>query len=231
MIQLEVVDACPSTSDALRCRAEAGGGEAALVAGLQTAGRGRLGRTWTSPPGNVHLSVLLRPGAAVVPGHWSLLAAVALAACVAPLVAPGAVRLKWPNDVLLDGGKVGGILLDAGGSPAWIVIGFGVNLVAAPEGLGRRVACLADHGAAPAPEAFACALVQRLDDGRRAYERDGFAPVRAAWSALGPEAGSAVAVNGAAGRIEGRFLGIEPDGAMLVEQDGRRRRIVSGEVE
>ena len=228
-IPLELVPEIGSTSETLKQRAAAGSGEAALLATVQTAGRGRLGRSWSSPAGNLHVSVLLWPGVPVMPGHWSLLAAVALAACVAEgaALATGRLRLKWPNDLMLDGGKLAGILLDSGGTPPWLVIGFGMNLVAAPAGLGRAVACLGDHQVPPTPEAMARRLLARLAAWRVRYEAEGFAPVRAAWLDLGPEPGDPIRV----GATEGRFQGLGPDGALLLDVAGETRSIVSGEVQ
>jgi len=241
LIPLQHVAEAASTSETLRRLAETGHGETALMADRQTAGRGQRGRVWSSTEGNLHLSVLLRPPAPFMPGHWSLLAAVALAAALRPLL-PWPARLKWPNDVLLDGGKLAGILLEAGtlpsggslpgagSQPAWLVIGFGVNLVQAPVGLDRAVACLADHGPVPPAAAFARLLLEQLADWRQRYEREGFMPIRAAWLADGPHAGDAIAIGSGDTRLEGRFHGIGPEGGLLLEQDGAIRTIMSGEV-
>lgn len=226
---LEHVAEVGSTSDVLKQRAEAGGGEAALLADRQTAGRGRLGRGWVSPPGNLHLSVLLRPGTPFHPGHWSILAAVAMAR-VAAGYAEG-IRLKWPNDVMLHGAKLAGILLEADGQAGWLVIGFGANLVHAPPGLGRPVAVLGQHTRAPGARDVATALLAEIGHWRQTYAREGFDPVRAAWLALGPVPGSRVTVGSPGGQIEGRFHGLGPDGALLLDQDGVLLTVRSGEVE
>lgn len=229
---LERVDEVGSTSDILRARAAAGSGEVALLARRQTGGRGRLGRRWETVAGNLHLSVLLRPGAPVAPGHWSLLSAVALAETLERVVPrAGAVRLKWPNDVLLNGAKVAGILLEAGvDAQPWLVIGFGVNLAGAPPGLDRATACVADVMPPPTPDAFARRLLASIAHWRGRLCRDGFAPVRNAWLALGPSPGDAVTVGGGQ-RTGGTFRGIGPDGALLI--DGLAGPVVvrSGEVE
>ena len=206
MFALEVVEQAASTNDELKRRAEAGAGEVALMARRQTAGRGRMGRLWTAPAGNLNLSVLLRPGPVRSPGHWSLMCGVALAEAVRAARPDADVRLKWPNDVLLDGGKLAGILLEAGGD--WVVAGFGVNLVAAPV-LDRPTACL---GVPLGPEAFAEALLGRVAAWRDRMAAEGFRPVRDAWLASGPAPGAALP--------EGTFAGLADDGALLVTRDG-----------
>lgn len=229
MIPLHQVAEIPSTSEALKAQAERGVPETALLAAIQTHGRGRLGSTWRSIPGNLNLSVLLRPNAPIQPGHWSLLAAVALARTIhAP---PGRLRLKWPNDLLLEGCKLAGILLESGGNPPWLVLGFGVNLAGTPPDLGRPVAALTQLAPAIPPPHFARTLLTQLDQCRRTYETQGFPPIHAAWRALGPEPGDPITVRSPTGRLEGTFAGLAPNGALLLDQAGTIRTIVSGEVE
>jgi len=219
---LEQVDEIGSTSEALKARAASGApGEVALLARWQSGGHGRHGRTWRSVDGNLHLSVLLRPQSLRWPGHWSLLAAVALADAVREYVPdPGALRLKWPNDLLLVRpfqAKLAGILLEAGiGGEPWLVIGFGVNLAVAPVDLERPTACLADLCPAPPPDEFASHLLDGLHRWRSRYGREGFAPVRAAWLAAAAHTrGESVAIGIGSNRIQGTFCGIGPDGALL----------------
>ena len=230
--RLEVHAALPSTSDLLLRRAEEGVPEGtAILAREQTAGRGRAGRTWTSPPGNLYLSVLLRPGGPVREApQWSLLAGVALAEAAAELdPEPGLLRLKWPNDLLRDGAKCAGILAESAlapdGSLAWLALGFGVNLTHAPVLPDRPTATL---GAAERPERFAARLLARLGHWREMQRVRGFAPVRAAWCRLGPAPGEALALRGLAGT--GLFAGLAEDGSLLLEIDGARRAVTAGEV-
>lgn len=231
---LEIVDEIGSTSDALKLRAVAyPGQEAALLARRQISGHGRLGRAWHSIDGNLHLSVLLRPQILLWPGHWSILAAVALADTVRHyLPEPEAMRLKWPNDLMLDDGKLAGILLEAGfASGPWLVIGFGVNLAGAPPGLGRPVADMASRCPAPAPEAFAVRLLQVLQDWRARYDRDGFDPVRAAWLAVAHRPGEPIAVGIGEQRLHGAFRGLGDDGALLLDGRDGELRVTAGELE
>ena len=131
-------DEVGSTNDLARRLAEEGEPEGAVVlARAQTAGRGRHGRIWSSPAGNLYVSVLLRPGRGLgETSALSLVSGLALADALAELGADGSrLKLKWPNDVLIDGAKVAGLLLESGGAgstAAWVVVGSGVNLVSAP---------------------------------------------------------------------------------------------------
>ena len=229
-IPLETVDEIGSTSEALKARAACHGPEAALLARRQSEGRGRLGRPWRTVDGNLHLSVLLRPQNLRWPGHWSILAAVALTDTVRPYVPPNALRLKWPNDLMLNGGKLAGILLEAGFAPGpWLVIGFGVNLAGAPSDLGRPVACLAT--AALAPEVFADRLLRTLQGWRRRYAAEGFAPVRAAWLAAAHAPGERIVVGTGGKRVHGTFRGLGDDGTLLLDGPGGERSITAGELE
>ncbi len=232
-IALDLVDEVDSTSDALKRRAETTPiGEFALLARRQTGGRGRLGRRWETIDGNLHLSVLLRPGPMRRPGHWSLLAGVALAqAAAACLPDASGLRLKWPNDLVLNGAKLAGILAEAGDAGApWLVLGFGVNLAGAPDGLGRATACLADHAPPPAPEAFARRLLAIVQGWRLRYAADGFDPVRAAWLERAPPLGEALSVTSGSEVMKGRFAGLSSTGGLLLETAAGLVTIVSGEL-
>ena len=234
--RLEVAESLPSTSDALRLRAEAGEApRLALIARRQTAGRGRSGRAWASPVGNLHLSVLLRPGGEVAEAaQWGLLAGVALAEAASTAEPdPQALRLKWPNDLLRRGAKVAGILAEAALTAdrparlAWVVLGIGVNLRSAPGLPDHPTACLA---VAEAPEAFAARLLRRLDHWAAVQGRMGFGPVRDAWMARGPELGTDLAVRGDAAPLNGRYAGLAADGGLLLDTGEGRRHILTGEV-
>lgn len=246
--RLLVEESLPSSFDHLRRLAQEGAADGlAVLARVQTAGRGRDGRSWRSPRGNLHLSVLLRPaGPAREAAQWSLLAGVALAEAAATLdPEPRLLRLKWPNDLLRGGAKVAGILTEAsltpGGGPdsplAWLIFGIGANLAEAPAlPDGRPTAVLAT--AECAPEDFAARLIARLDHWRAIHARLGFAPIRAAWQALGPDRGAELTIRGGGGRgdaewLRGRYAGLAEDGALLLAPEqgvGPLRRIATGEI-
>jgi len=232
--RLELVDEIGSTSEALRARAaDATSGEVALLARRQTGGHGRLGRSWQSIDGNLHLSVLLRLSTLQWPGHWSILAAVALADTVCPYLPDrGSLHLKWPNDLMLHGGKLAGILLEAGVLHLpWLVIGFGVNLAGAPSGLGRPTTCLADVGSPPTPEQFASQLLESLQRWRECYDCEGFPPVQAAWLAMAHAPGDPIVAGVGQHRVHGTFRGLGSGGALVLDSSDGEVVIVAGELE
>jgi BirA family biotin operon repressor/biotin-[acetyl-CoA-carboxylase] ligase len=226
-----------STSDLCTQLAAAGEPEGlAIMALRQTAGRGSRGRNWQSPVGNLYLSALLRPpGMLAEVGRWALLVGVALSdALSAFLPDAGALALKWPNDVLLDGRKVAGILLDATPTPAgaidWLVIGCGVNLAHAPDVPGRRTACVAEFAAPPTPKAMAAALLDRLAHWRSVRALDGFGAVRAAWLARAQPVGTKVELAYNGRLLGGTFAGLADDGSLLLATGGRVEAFATGEI-
>jgi BirA family biotin operon repressor/biotin-[acetyl-CoA-carboxylase] ligase len=178
------------------------------------------------------LSLLLRPDEALrEAGQWALLAGLALAEAL-DAEPGGRFALKWPNDLLCDGAKLGGILVDAeagaGGRLAWLVIGIGVNLAQAPDVEGRAVASL--EGAI-APETLAWRIMERVSALCDLRRTSGFAPIRAAWTRLALPAGTAMTVKLAGGEVAGRFVGLNEAGNLLLATpDGGTRAIVAGEV-
>jgi BirA family biotin operon repressor/biotin-[acetyl-CoA-carboxylase] ligase len=232
---LEIHESLTSTSDLLRERAKGGAPDGlAILARRQTAGRGTSGRRWDSPPGNLHLSLLLRPGGPLrAAPHWALLAAVALAETLAPLLPdPTALRLKWPNDLLLGEAKLAGILAEATAAPdqtiAWLALGIGVNLAHAPALPDRLTACLPPP--APAPEAVAIPLLAAIGRWRAVLAGQGLAPVLAAWQARGPAIGAPLSVRQGGALLTGRFAGLGEDGTLLLATEAGLRRIVAGEI-
>ena len=226
--RLRSFESLPSTQTLLATLAEAGEPERlAILARRQTAGRGREGRSWEGPAGNLHLSLLLRPpGPARLIPQYGLLAAVALHEAAARPEA----RLKWPNDLLLGEAKAAGILAEAALAPdgaiAHLIIGFGANLAHAPVLPDRHTACL---GAEP-PEALAGRLLHALDRWLTRAAVEGFAPVREAWMRAGPERGALLTIRQGADAVSGRYEGLAEDGGLLLATGGRVHRFVSGEV-
>lgn len=227
-------DSLPSTSDLLLRLAAAGEPEGlAVLARSQTAGRGRDGRGWASPAGNLFVSVLLRPGgSARQAGAHALLGAVALAEALdAWLPDPAALRLKWPNDLLLGDAKLAGMLCESAATPQggidFLVIGFGANLAVAPDLPDRPTARLP----VPAPpEAVALRLLHRIAAWRPRMAQQGPGPVVAAWMARGPAMGARLTLRAGAAVTAGLYRGLDGDGALLLEVDGRVRRCAAGEV-
>jgi BirA family transcriptional regulator, biotin operon repressor / biotin---[acetyl-CoA-carboxylase] ligase len=226
-----------STSDLCVTLARAGEPDGlAVLARRQTKGRGSRGRNWESPAGNLYLSVLLRPaGNAVEAGRWALLAGVALAEALEHrLRDPSTIRLKWPNDVLLAGRKLAGILIDseidAEGRLEWLVIGLGANLVQAPAIAGRSVAALAEAGVASAPEAVAARVLERLRHWQHARHVQGFEAVRTAWLQRAHPVGTQLTVRFAGQVLSGSFVGLDEDGSLLLQGTSGVRRLPTAEI-
>ncbi len=193
---------------------------AALLAYRQTAGRGRRGRAWASLPGNLAFTYAGRTTAP--PAQIALLgfaAGVALAEEAQARLGPGIAALKWPNDMLLAGAKAAGVLIECGAlaGETWFALGIGANLARAPGDAGQPTAAFNDFAPAPAPEEFACALLARLAAWSARLERDGFAPVRAAWLAHAAGLNETIRVNLGAEQAVGRFAGLSDDGALMLD--------------
>lgn len=243
------LDAIDSTNAELRRLSEGGGGAApasapeeglVVAAAVQTAGRGRRGRTWESPRGNFSASVLVRVG-----GDWgeagqlSFVAGVALHEVLSAL-APGLrLALKWPNDVLLDGAKLSGMLLEtvfppgAAAGQGMVIIGTGVNLAATPEADPLYpTACLRDHGVHVSPAALLSVYGEALAAWLDRWRREGFEPVRTVWLAAAHGIGGPVTARLANGETRtGTFEALDGDGALILAlPDGGRERILAGDV-
>ena len=224
---LIALDEADSTNDEAKARAAAGAAEGTVVwARQQRAGRGRRGREWVSPPGNLYVSVILRP--ACEARHVAQLSFVAALAALdlvdGPL--PGRAQCKWPNDILVDGGKVAGILLESalgpGGHVDWVVLGVGVNLASHP-GLEGPIpsTSLADAGAPPlAPNDAIPSLLGALTRRRHEWEEQGFAPIRRAWLARAHGLGGPVTVANGGRTLVGTFEGLDAEGALVLAQPG-----------
>lgn len=237
IIALPTVD---STNAEAQRRAAAG--EAApfwVIADTQTAGRGRSGRSWASAAGNLQASLLIRLSAPAPKAYQlSLVAGVAVidairAACPS-LPDSARLRLKWPNDILVDGAKTGGILVESGlrAGALEAAIGIGVNLASHPEDLGRLVTHLGAYAPAPAPTDLLAHLAPAMQHWLAVWgEGAAFADVRAAWLARAGEPGEALTINTGAETVTGRFEGLDADGALLLrDADGRTRRFSFGDV-
>lgn len=222
---LTSLDSVDSTNhEALRMARAGAGHGTVVVARTQTGGRGRRGRPWASPPGNLYMTIIvgaLRHGA--TPGQLSFVTAAAVGEALAPY-AP--VRFKWPNDVLVEGRKVAGILIEA--EPDTTVVGIGVNLVSAPADTAFPAACI---DSAPAPGAILVELCHRFERWYRTWLADGFQPVRAAWLARADGIGGPIEARLPARTLAGTFAGLDADGALLLDRpDGSRAVVAAGDV-
>ena len=227
--RLEFYESVGSTSDMCRERAALGEPEGfAVRAGWQTAGRGSRGREWLSQSGNLFLSMLLRPSdPAHEAGLWALLAGVAVAQA---LDRPD-IALKWPNDILRNGKKLGGILIEtrvgAEGRLDWLVIGIGLNLRTAPIIEGRDIAALLQTTDV---ELLGGAVLARITALRDLRKSQGWGPIRAAWLAHALPPGNAMTLRQQDRLIAGRFAGLGEDGSLLLDTDGRVQAFSTGEI-
>lgn len=229
VVRLAVVDSTQQV--AFRLAADGAPDGTAVVADEQRAGRGRRGRVWHAAPSEALLvSILLHPR--MPPAMWptlSLAAGVAVAEAV-ERTAVLAVRLKWPNDVVVRGRKLAGILLESHVTAEPVLVaGIGVNVAqrSFPPELADRATSLAlETGRTIDREALLQALLASFDAWRDRLERDGFAPVRARWLELTDTLGRRVSVDG----VTGQAVDLDADGALLVREAGGLRRVVAGEV-
>ncbi len=195
-----------STQDTAIAAAHAGDpGRLAILADMQIAGRGSRGRGWTALAGNLNFSVLLRPALPIQPGFWSLLAGVVLYEALAPYA--HGLMLKWPNDLLLDGAKLGGILIDAAG---YLVIGMGANLASAPAIEGRHTA----HLPSPAPDPGV--IAESLTFGLDRYSGCRPEAIIEAWLERAHPVGTPLDIHTLQRHLHGPFAGLTESGALRV---------------
>ncbi len=225
-----------STNDEARLRSLAGDpGNLWISADEQTAGRGRRGRVWDSPAGNLHVSALiLAPCEAAIAPQIGFVAGVALRRAVADLGAAD-VRLKWPNDLVSDGAKLAGLLVEGVTTPAQrfaAVIGFGVNLAYAPQGLPYPTTNLSRLLGRPVgPEDLLPRLVHRFDEALAQWQRGtAFAVIRENWLASAAGLGGRIQVAGPRGAREGVFEGLDPQGRLLMRVGGGVETIESADL-
>jgi BirA family biotin operon repressor/biotin-[acetyl-CoA-carboxylase] ligase len=217
-----------STNDDLAALARTGAREGTwLRAGRQTGGRGRQGRGWDSPEGNLHASTLvrLRSGDPAAP-TLALVAAIALHEVAAAFAPEVELIVKWPNDLLAGGAKLAGILLEREGET--VVIGFGANLAGYPDGLERPAISLAAlAGAAPDPAAFLDALAPAFARWLGRWRSEGLAAIRRQWLAIAHPPGTALS----AGGVDGLFDGLDESGALRLRlADGTIHIVHAGDV-
>ncbi|MBL8226813.1 MAG: biotin--[acetyl-CoA-carboxylase] ligase [Chromatiales bacterium] len=243
LVALEVAFSIDSTSGYLLGQSMPGFGEVACcLAEYQDGGRGRRGRRWLSPVARglcLSLGVRLERGGHELP-TLSLVAGVAVVRAL-EVAGAGGVLLKWPNDVILGGGKLGGILVDVAGEPGGplhVVIGVGINVHGAPAAGdltlagGLPPASLAHEpgGRAPSRNVLAAALIDSLVAAVAEFDACGFAPFVDAWRHADFLAGRAIDLEASGRHESGVARGIADDGTLLIESGGGRRRVVAGEV-
>jgi BirA family biotin operon repressor/biotin-[acetyl-CoA-carboxylase] ligase len=235
---LKQFDTIDSTNEEARRLAQAGErGPLWIAAGEQTAGRGRRGRHWVSPRGNLSATLLLDPGRpAGECAQLSFVAALAASDAVSALAPGNSINVKWPNDVLAEGRKIAGILLESassgGAAPGWLVIGIGINLAAHPPDTEFPATSFPALGVmAPSPEDGLRHLAASFAKWYEVWRADGFAPIRDAWLARAAGLGTRIRARLQNGELSGVFEGIDMSGALLLrEAQDRVRTIAAGEV-
>jgi BirA family biotin operon repressor/biotin-[acetyl-CoA-carboxylase] ligase len=233
---IDILPSCDSTNAVLLSRAENGAPSGtAIITEEQTAGRGRRGRSWFSSPGDsLTFSLLWRFVPGTAPAGLSLAVGVAVSRALSGF-GSGNAALKWPNDILKDGRKLGGILVElVPGAPHAAVIGIGINLrlpAGMPEEVRAASTALDANGAAPDANELYAALLAELLSTLDTFATAGFAAIRPEWMTRHAFQDARIRLSTDFGPpSEGICRGVDTDGALLLEIDGRIERILSGEV-
>lgn len=235
-----------STNSEARRRAEQAQKDGAPITPLwitakrQTAGRGRQGRVWSSGQGQNFAGTLLidpacDPSSAA---NLSFVTAIAVHEAVCAIADDAAlqIQLKWPNDVLVNGAKISGILLEsasgADGTIPWLAIGIGINLAEHPEGTPYPATSFAAlNKSVPAPEAMLSALAHSFDKWLSVWRVDGFGPVRSRWLEVARGLYGPIRVRFAEQEFHGTFQGLDHDGALMLRlDDGTEKLVTAGDV-
>jgi BirA family biotin operon repressor/biotin-[acetyl-CoA-carboxylase] ligase len=231
---VEFHDEIGSTNDRARERADGGATDVAVVAARQTGGRGRLEREWSSPPGGVYVSLLVRPE--LPPSHAPLLTlAAAVATTRAAREAGVDAGIKWPNDVLVSGAnegderKLAGILTEMEGEAdrvSWVVVGVGANVEVAAEHLPEGATSVAAAGGTADRRAFCQRVLEEFHDLRE--DPDAVLP---AWREHALTLGRRVRVETPGGTVVGEAADVEPPGRLVVETADGKERVDAGDCE
>ncbi|MEQ1753114.1 MAG: biotin--[acetyl-CoA-carboxylase] ligase [Micropepsaceae bacterium] len=233
-----VFDEVDSTNEEAKRRATAGErGPLWISAQTQTAGRGRRGREWVSPQGNLMATLLIAPHAsAASAAGLSLVAALAVYDAVSSWIPDASIKVKWPNDVLVKGRKVSGILLETASFAEaehlpWLAIGIGINLVSAPAVANYPATFVNDHAQAPDAAEALSVLAMAWDRRFQVWQRQGIEPIRQAWLDAAAGLGQAIEVRLAHDSLSGTFETLMADGSLLLAlPSGEKRTITAGEV-
>ena len=234
-----------STNDEVRKLAEQGEtGPLWLRADSQTAGRGRHGRKWTSVTGNLYASGLFPLGREPLAGaQLGFAAALAIADTIRVYAPDAPISLKWPNDVLVDGAKISGILLETGQTKgrSWVIVGIGINLLSNPADTPYPATHFLEHiaeselsGPEPiftGPEAVLAVLSARFEHWRKRHDREGFTALRDPWTAQAQGVGETAHIRLADRSFRAKLLGLGENGELQVEHDnGTIESIFAGDV-
>lgn len=231
-------DSVTSTNDELKILAREGAKSmTALFAKTQTAGRGRYGREWSSAPGNMHGSILLRGVPKDKAHELVYVAALAMVETVESFLFDQEVTLKWPNDVLVDGKKIGGILLESeikGDNLEFVVIGMGLNIGSTPKGLEAQATSFADFETKADLNEVKQLLVEAFGEYLETWidtsEAGGFDRIGNLWMQYAAFVDEEISVKLPEGEVRGIFRGINAKGEMIVEVGGVEKTYSSAEI-
>lgn len=200
----------------------------------QTAGRGRQGREWVSPNGNLFATICVVPPIGRNPAQLAFVAGLAVLDALSEAAPDVGLTLKWPNDVLASGRKISGILIEAGDEG--YAVGIGVNLISSPPDDKVRypatdLKSISGPSQIITPETLLAVICRHFSVWFQRWATDGFEPLRAVWLASAHGMGDTIAASIGTDRIEGLFQGLDEDGALVLEDaSGDRRIITAGDV-
>ncbi len=228
IIEFDTID---STNDELRKLAENGAKHFTIVsAKKQKRGKGRYSRVWDSPAGNLYLSILIRNTRFATAYQLSFVAGLAVLDVVQNCLPDKRVELKWPNDVLVDGKKIAGILLESAtssnGKLQYLIIGFGLNVKASPE----YATNLKANGSKKSFDSIKRNIIERFEKHYTAWLEEGFGSIGEIWLRNAAYMGESIRVNLPEKEVEGIFLGLTPIGELILETREGKQLISSGEV-
>ena len=233
-VRITAVDIATSSSDLAWQAASDGAPSGSGFLGEQTAGRGRRGAGWSSARGGMYFSLLLRPNLAAADLFGlSFLASLAIREELDRRIDGHAVKVKWPNDILVGGGKICGILLEARDNA--VVIGTGVNIAPVNAVPGAKLPATSMHDLDcrnTRPEQLALVYASNLMERLARYEQDGFSAVREEWLTHCGHLNATLRVGQGDDLVSGRFAGLGEDGTLhLVDDQGQRHLVTTGDVE
>lgn len=235
-------DILDSTNEEARRLAGGGASHGAVIwAKRQSAGRGRMGREWVSAEGNLFATVLLAPEVALeVASQLSFVAALAVAETMEGILpAPERIACKWPNDVLIGGKKIAGILLESFTTPglaspqAWVAVGIGINVDSYPEHVLYPATCLREEGVELISAKIVLSrLIHHFITRYDAWRAEGFAPIQRAWTKRAHQLGQTIEVVMGDEQLRGTFKGIDASGQLLLQLPKQKtaRAIAAGDV-
>ena len=236
---ISVLETIDSTNSECRRMAANGAGDGTIIQALsQSSGRGRRGRKWESPEGNLYFSMVLKPDCTVTRGlGLSFVAAVAMCDALGSLMAPMTeVLVKWPNDILLNRRKVCGFLLESSsdetGNLKWLIVGCGVNVQTFPDNVEFPATSMAFEGCSRVPlREILLLFVRHFKRWRDVWQKEGFLPIRTAWLSRAIGLGENITARLSDDSHTGKFVDITEDGSLLIETvDGRKIVVTSGDI-